>query len=383
MGKHETRISNAKPLRPGGEILFPATLGIFVLISRVLCRGTVYFADGPSLIESILDKTYIIQPPGYWLFSRIAGLFPDPALAITTMNIVFSIAGTIVFYYTARLFAARMNAFLAALAYSTIFYIWFSSEVHSTYASQILFPVATFCALLYYDREHKNWLLGCAALIFAIGTGLRPSDGVFMLPMLLYFAITRMARKECLLFFSLIALMSLGWIIPTWLAFHNNGGVRGAVDYLAYILKVKSILAAVNWYSIANAARYALPMMVAFWPVLGTAILRSVRNWKDWRVRAMVIWIVPGSLFFIAILMSDPPYLNFLSAAILLLAINAPRRMLVTALWNTVLFVALSPIPSQVFAVNVVNCYLLQYTRYCVQHQVTLRLSEMHTPSSK
>ena len=383
MGKIQALSSNTRPQQPSGEILFPVTLAMFVLISRVLCRGPVYFADGPSHIQSILDKTYVIQPPGYWLFSRIAGLFPNPALSITAMNILFSIAGVVVFYYTARFFAARINAFLAALAYSTIFYIWFSGEVHSTYASQILFPVATFCALLHYERERKKWTLPLAALLFAVGMGLRPTDGVFMLPMLLYFAITRMPRKDCVPFLSLIALLNLGWIIPTWLAFHNNGGLHEAAGYVAYIVKVKSILFAVNAYSIANAVRYALPLLVAFWPVLATAVLRAIREWKDWRVKALVIWIVPGSLFFILILMSDPTYLNFLSAAILLLAITAPRRMIITAVWNAMLFLALSPIASPRFVVNVANCYILQYTRYCVQHQVTLRLSEIQTPSDK
>lgn len=187
------------------KLYIPAALAVFAFATRLLCRGPLNFADGPSHIDSIVEKSYIIQPPGYWLFSRIAGLFHDPVLAITAMNISFSVAGIVVFYYTACFFAGKWNALLASLAYCTVFYVWFSGEVHSTYASQILFPVSTFCVLLCYERDRVKWMLWLAAVLFALGAGLRPTDGVFMIPMVLYFAIYRLPRKESVIFLSLIA----------------------------------------------------------------------------------------------------------------------------------------------------------------------------------
>ena len=360
------------------NLLFPASLAVFTLGTRLLCRGPVYFADGPAHIQSIVDKVYVIQPPGYWLFNRIAGLFDNPVLAIVTMNILFSVAGIVAFYYAASFFTGRWNAFLAALAYSTVFYIWFSGEVHSTYASQILFPVATFCALLHYDRDRIRWVLWLAAGLFALGAGLRPSDGAFMIPMVLYFAIFRLPRKEAIIFLSLITVFCLGWFIPTCVAlskYHDHQ--NGAVGYVSDIVKVKSILTGVNSYTLGNILRYTVPLLAAFWPVLGFAVLRIVRNWQDWRVKAMVIWIVPGSLFFLLSLITDAPYLNFLSAAILLLAVTAPRMMIVTALWNAILFFAISPVPSQKLVVNIANCYVLKYTRYGIQHQWQPNLSQI------
>jgi hypothetical protein len=98
---------------------------------------------------------------------------------------------------------------------------------------------------------------GVAAVLFVGGTGLRPTDGVFMLPMLFYVAIIRIPKKECVQFLSLIALLNLGWIIPTWLAFHSNGGVHEAVGYIAYIVKVKSILLSLF------APRCAVPLRIS------------------------------------------------------------------------------------------------------------------------
>ena len=110
---------------------------------------------------------------------------------------------------------AAETPFLAALAYSTVFYIWFSGEIHSTYASQILFPAATYYVLLRYEQARSQWMLWVAALVFAVGAGLRPTDGAFLIPLVLYFAAFRMPRKHALLFLSLIVLFCLGWLIPT------------------------------------------------------------------------------------------------------------------------------------------------------------------------
>jgi 4-amino-4-deoxy-L-arabinose transferase-like glycosyltransferase len=338
----------------------------------------VYFGDGPEHIQSILTQTYVIQPPGYWLFNRIAGLFSDPALAITAMNILFSTAGVVVFYYTAGLFTSRVNAFVAAMAYATIFYLWFSGEIHSTYASQILFPVATYYVLLLYERDRARWQLGLAACLFAVGAGLRPTDGMFLIPMLVYFGMFRMPRRTGLLFLALAGLLCFGWLIPTWLAYKRmDGGMQEFTHYVAGVTRIQSVFTGVRMYTIANFARYALPLLVGFWPVLGIAARNAVRNWRDARTKLLVLWIVPGSLFFMLSLISNAPYLDFLSAAILLLAVASPRWMTVSAVWNSIVFLALAPISSQKPAVNVMNGFVLRCTRGGIEQRYNATFSQM------
>ncbi len=96
---------------PGGVVTQSALLGLITLATRIACHGSVYFADGPAHIRAIATKVYVIQPPGYWLFDRLASLFPDPALAISTMNILFSVAGVVVFYLTALQFGSKRMHF--------------------------------------------------------------------------------------------------------------------------------------------------------------------------------------------------------------------------------------------------------------------------------
>jgi hypothetical protein len=352
------------------RVVPPFVLAAFTLVTRVIFHGALYFADGPQHLRSIFDKTYIIQPPGYWLFNRIAGLVVDPLVAISDINIFSSVFGVVVFYYTALFFAPRKNAFIAALAYSTIFYLWFSGEVHSTYATQALFPIATFHALLRYEKSKASWRLWFAAILFSIGAGLRPSDGAFLLPMILYYSATRLTRLKAAIFQSLIFLLCLIWFVPTLLAYHQfPGGIHGVLLYMRDIVTQKSIVSGVNPAWMANIARFALPFMVAFWPVLSASVLTAKMSKQDWRVRMLMLWIVPGSLFFALSYMADAPYLDFLSAAVLLLAVGAPRRMFITALWNTVFFLGFTPIPSRLLAINAWNCYAGHFTRYGVQHQ--------------
>jgi 4-amino-4-deoxy-L-arabinose transferase-like glycosyltransferase len=379
----------ASASRMNAKFLPPFVLAVFTLATRLLLHGPIYFADGPHHLRSILDKTYIIQPPGYWLFNRIAGLFPNPVIAISAMNISFSVAGVVVFYITALFFAGRRCAFIAALAYSCIFFLWFSGEVHSTYVSQALFPVATFCALLQYERENANWKLILAAILFSFGAGLRPTDGVFLVPMLLYYSAARLPRSKAAMFLTLITLLCMAWITPTLIAYcRMPGGIRGVFTYSADIATQKSIATGLNSESLANVMRFFLPFLVAFWPVLAAAALTAARNRQDWRIRMLVLWIIPGSLFFILSYISDAPYLDFLSAAVLLLAVRSPRMMTLTALWNTIFFLGFSPIPSRRLSVNIYNCYAGHFTRYGIEHQWWPNLSTLQgtrsiTPSNE
>lgn len=377
----ESQVSG-RAIRDRANVYLPLLLSVFTLVTRVLCRGPLYFGDGPSQVESIRAGMYIIQPPGYWLFNRIAGLFSDPVTAMLAMNILFSVAGVVVFYYAALFFTDRWNAFLAALAYSTIFYVWFSGEVHTTYASQLLFPVATFYLLMHYDKNRRTWALWLAALSIAAGAGMRPTDGVFLIPLVLYYAWVRMRRREAAVLVVLIVVISMGWLVPTWIAFEKYGdGVPGFAGYVSYITKKQSVFTGIRMYTLANPVRYVLPIVVGLWPVLGIAVRNAIKNRHDWRVRAMLLWIIPGSLFFVFVLISDAMYLDFLTPAILLLAISAcaqkPRLMILTAVWNSFVFLALAPVPSRSLPVNVVNSYVLRTTRRAIEMRYTAKISEM------
>jgi hypothetical protein len=64
---------------------------------------------------------------------------------------------------------------------------------------------------------------------------------------------------------------------------------------------------------------------------------------------------------------------------VLLLAVSAPRMMAVTAVWNAVLFLSFSPIPSQRLIVKVWNCYTVEFTHYAIEHRWDPNLSQIES----
>jgi hypothetical protein len=110
-----------------------------VFASRALTSTSAYFGDGPIHVAAAQNHTSVIQAPGYWLFNRIAGLFPDPEIGISIMNWLFSAGGAAVFYLAIRKLASDNVARVAAIAYASIYFAWFSGNIHSTYAAQLFF----------------------------------------------------------------------------------------------------------------------------------------------------------------------------------------------------------------------------------------------------
>ena len=55
------------------RVVPPFVLAALTLVTRVFFHGELYFADGPQHVSSILERIYVIQPPGYWLFNRARG----------------------------------------------------------------------------------------------------------------------------------------------------------------------------------------------------------------------------------------------------------------------------------------------------------------------
>ena len=112
------------------------------------------------------------------------------------------------------------------------------------------------------------------------------------------------------------------------------------------------MLTGVRMYTVANFVRFLLPLLVGFWPVLLIVLRNAARVRSDWRIQALLVWIVPGSLFFCSGLISNAPYLDFLTAAILLLVVSVPRPSASKMDGGDrgvecLLFLALGPVPSQ------------------------------------
>ena len=348
--------------------IFAMCLGVGVLLARILTSGPPYFADAFRNLTAIANHTYVIQPPGYWLFLRTAGLFPNPELALHIMNWSFSALGCVIFYACALRLVRSPLAELGALLYATVFFAWFSGNVHSTYASQLLFPPLIFYCMLRY-REDKRTLWVCAvAVSFSLGAGLRPSDGAFLAPLVLLFFF-QLRRKQQILLALLTIAVCAAWLVPTKMAqmrYHPD-------NEAALVLRMSPgpLMGRFNIYTVANALRFFLPMAFALGPA--AAFLFRARNLWLWT------WVIPGSLFFVGLFISDATYMDCLLGGYVLLclvgmATYQNRRVAVAVLLcsiliNFSLYFGFRPLRSQSHIYAIMEKDLGNYTFYAVKHK--------------
>lgn len=170
----------------------------------------------------------------------------------------------------------------------------------------------------------------------------------------------------------------MGWLVPTYFAYSKASawGVGKAVSYVPHILTIVSVLHdGVTRQSMANVLRYWVPLFAAFWPLV-YALMCSLKRINEERIFWLWLWIVPGSLFFNLLYMADATYLNFLTAAIVLLALivlDGKRQavpLLATCLaFNMLLFLFFVPLPSRKLPVEILDAYVGKYTLYGIRHQ--------------
>jgi 4-amino-4-deoxy-L-arabinose transferase-like glycosyltransferase len=356
----------------GRQYAFAVVLCVAVLLARVVTSGPAYFADAGNHLKAIANHTYIIQPPGYWLFNRIAGLFSNAEQGISVMNWCFSALGCVAFYASARRLIRSPLAELGALLYATAFFAWFSGNVHSTYASQLLFAPLTFYFMLLYRENSKFVWLVAVAVSFALGAGFRPSDGVFLSPLLLLFAL-RLPRKRLLLLGLLVLILCAAWMIPNQIALHQYQS-RSASVQLAIVAKGSIVFGRINVYTVSNALRFFLPLALA----LGPCVLFLFRSRASERL-LLWAWVIPGSVFFLLIYVSDAPYLNFLLGGYLLLCLLGMRTsqkprlaasmLILTILINTFFYLGFRPLSLHSNVYDIAEKDLGLYSFYAVRHQ--------------
>jgi hypothetical protein len=352
----------------------------------MLTTGPLYFIDGPEHVDAALTGMYVVQPPGYWLFNRTIAFFPDPERGIVFLNWTFSVLGVVAFYFTARLLVQRRMARWGTAVYAALFYVWFDGGIHSTYASQLLFPVLVFLFIQLHRRQPRLGYLIWAAIAYAIGAGFRPTDGFFLGFMFLHYLVRRAPRRQAILSFAAATVLCLVWLVPTLRAFAFVWGAKAALIYSGKLTaQVSPVFHGVTHRSLASIGRFVVPLTVAFWPLLAS-VFRTVAKLRDETVQLLWIWIAPGAAFMLLFYMSHAPYVTYFTAAVLLLALkqldSGPPRLamlLLTACLasNLAFFLFFVPIRSKSLAVNILNVYAGKYTRYAIQNQWQPDLSDI------
>jgi hypothetical protein len=357
------------------DVTIAIAIALTVFWSRFITKGPIFYVDGPEIAAAIKAGVYVVQPPGYWLFAHLGGLFADPVFGLAFVNETCSALGALIIFLICRHQRLPIYlALLAAFAYASIFFAWLSGDIHSSYATQLLFPPLTLYGLLRYrDSRSPLWLIAGAAS-FAFGAGLRPSDGLFVAPLFvtLVFMYVKTNERRALIF-GLALLMCLGWYFPTHAALKAHSSFNNE-SQLMHVASTRSVLLnGLTTYTIANLLRVAVPIVFAFWMLVPALFVRRERSWS----MVTMIWIAPGLLFLSCIYMADAPYLDFMAAAVILfVALSTDKKkaawmLALCFLWNTSIYLLARPLPGNGRVSQVIDFYAIKYCDYGIIHEWT------------
>ncbi len=369
---------------------WPWLVGLLALLSRFLFRSGAYFVDGPRHVAAIQSGAVLIQPPGYFLFGELGSLLvhltgASPSTALFAVNTVFSALGAVVFGLLARrMFPGILGAALS-LFYAFSVITWFDAEIHSTYAAMTLFAPLLLYTLFTLENA---WLAGLA---WALMTGFRPSDGVFILPFLAW-VLYRKGSRFAFRFFVVAAPCVALWYLPTvhyfgghWLA--PLSSAKGQASSLANGFLIPGVPIQ---RKIGNLVHVIVGSYDA-WNLLTLFLIWGLCIRRGFRVYAL-LWIAPGALFFLLYFFSDSLYLSYLLAPGLLVAGEALSRLRTrTAMSWVAAALALSigqmtlmrPIAPVTLGRAILDSYLLQYSGWGVRHQYHQRLQDAVTTLHK
>jgi hypothetical protein len=368
-----------KPDAGKSRLRFAIAIGVLVLISRLVFISKPYFVDGPAHVRAIVSGANFIQPPGYYLFNKTAWLLAhavhiSPAAALISLNISFSIAGAIVFaLLITRIFPGKLGMLLAVFyAFSDV--TWFVADVHSSYASVTFFAPLLLYLLWFTER---GWAVG---IVWGLMAGFRPSDGVFVLPFVAWVLFRK--PKQILFFLATAVPIFALWYFPT--IRHFGGNILSPLHAAATQVdrQANGIFASDSPLRKIGNIVHVLTAALDGWNLLFAAALVGLFAHEKYRTD-LVIYMLPGMLFYIFYFFSDPTYFSFLLAPGVILAgygLSHSRSATAQAVIVAAITISftqmllLRPVAYRNDAEATLDAYVLEYSGWGLRHEYFLLL---------
>jgi hypothetical protein len=350
---------------------------------RLACMSKLYFADGPRLVRAIESGKLVIQPPGYYLFNlsglTLSHLFHcSAAHALALQNLLFGELAVLFFALLCLRRLSQGQAFLLAACYAVSPAIWFVADVHSSYASATAFaPLLFLCC-----EDWDMFPLGC--FFWALMAGFRPSDGVFVLPWIIWQGFRRSWAIR-LRGAALAVPVLLAWIIPTANRFGGWKGLLQSNHSQAASVAQGILTGHISIHSAMEVVRATAGLLLGWGLLLPLVIVAFVaRSKTSVPIRSALIWIAPGLLFFTLYFVADPVYVDYLIAPGLIAvgymlqdwSPRSRRACYLATITASFLFMFFArPTAGTGKGAAVVNAYVFPFTRWSLEHQYKPRLA--------
>jgi hypothetical protein len=140
------------------------------LVLRIASASGPYFVDAARHIHAIESGKLVIHTPGYFLFNASGFaishlLHVSAGSALHILNVTFSVIGVAVFYLLLLHLKITSSPFWLSLAYTCSPIVWFSGDIHSSYAAMTFFAPLLILVL----EADRRFVWGC--VVWALMTG--------------------------------------------------------------------------------------------------------------------------------------------------------------------------------------------------------------------
>jgi hypothetical protein len=294
-------------------------------------------------------------------------------MALTGLNVLFGEGSLVCFALLGRRRFSESETLILTLCYAVSPLLWFASDVQSSYIAAAFFAPLLFICFEDWDM----FPLGC--LLWAVMTGFRPSDGVFVIPWIAYQGLRRSWRTRLLGILAAVPGI-LAWWIPTALRFgdglfsplHRTGEQARSTS--------NGVLTGGLWIHGALGVGRVLAGMILGWGLLVPIVFWALiwRNRNSRPMHSVLIWVGPGLLFFMLYYIAIPIYLaylipaGFLAAGYVMEGWSQKQRLslcLGSAALSLLFMFFARPVAVSNAGIAILDSDVLAYSRWGLVHQ--------------
>jgi len=275
---------------------FPLLLVLLTLFTRVIISEK-YFFGYDSVNYALAVKDYSLSAtrphlPGSILFVEtiklINLLINDIHKSFLLSLNIFSMLAAIFSYKTFLKYFDKYKSFLLTLIIIFNPMVWYYGAVTEIYTFDWFFS-----SLIFYLSFRKDAIF-YLPIIFAIGTGFRPSSGVLLIPFYFYllWKEKQILWGKLFVFFFAAVVLFLLWFIPL---INDVGGLSEYIELFSVNNPTEQISLLQNLFRISSLVIYLLmPFFLFFFFIKKKNILINKTE-----IKKILIFIFPAILFFL------------------------------------------------------------------------------------
>jgi hypothetical protein len=271
--------------------------------------------------------------PGYILYialAKLADIFVNDArLSMLGISIISSAFTAVLLYYLVKRMYDGSGAFISAVLLLSSPLYWFNGEMPLTYALEGLLSAAFAYACCRVIANEKKWLF-VSAVVLGLATGVRQNIIIMLFPLWL-FAFRKYPVKDILIAVCIFGLTCLTWFAPMIIL---TGGLKKyllVVDaqYSTWVAHPSPFLFQIKERGKIFARFTAYSLGIGLIPIVYYLArnfrIRSIK--EDMRLKFLLLWIMPGTIFFIGVNIWNPGHVVVILPPLFILLAEAVKKM--------------------------------------------------------